>query len=180
MAHHWRLSVPIDKDKWVDVLAEATHAYNITVHDSTHFTPNELVFGFNPNLTVAEKMGYHPGPTPITIPIEEKRRIARENAMKSQRKNRNRVNEGRRVCDVLPGELVLLFSVPLKMKKGAKLENRWTGPYRVIEKTSDLTYKIRNLSGNLPIVKVVNATNIKRYYDRQNFELYSERVSQSV
>ena len=166
--------VPTDKDRWDDFLDKATHAYNTTINESTQYSPHELVFGWNPNVSISNKMGYRPIEKPDVLSVDQKRKHARENVLKLQLKNKQYSDQSRRTCRLEPGQLVLLFSTPLKMKKGGKLENRWIGPFRIIERLSEQTFKIINLTGNYSNVKIVNAVNLKRYYDRKDFKLHSD------
>ena len=141
------------------------------INETTGFTPIELITGYSPDFSHLQKIGYCSEKERSGLKIEEKRCKARENILKSQRKNQTASNIKRIPCNIQEGDLVLVYSTPLKMKKGGKLENRWIGPYRVIERLSEQIFTVISISGRLDKTRQVNATNIKKYFDRKNFEL---------
>ena len=163
--------IPENKEKWIDYLYAVTYGYNSVLNESTGFPPIELITGQNPKFSLLDKIGFCPESNRSSLSIEEKREVARENIFKSQRKNSKANNERRVPCTIRPGDLVLIFSTPLKMKKGGKFENRWIGPYRVIERLSEQVFTVMPLTGPLVKTRQVNAINIKKYFDRKDFEL---------
>ena len=163
--------IPEDKNEWIEFLNPVTYGYNTVVNESTSFTPLELIIGSNPDLSLTSKLGYCPGRESPGPNLEEKRKIAYNNIIKSQKKNQLSNNEKRKPCKVEPSDQVLIFSVPLKMKKGGKLENRWIGPYRVIEKLSEQIYNVMPMTGPISRSRQINAINIKKYFDRKDFKL---------
>ena len=163
--------IPTEKDLWDQYLKPVTFAYNTTLHESTGFTPIELVTGINQNLSITGKIGFCPEKCVPNLTIDEKRRIARQNILRSQSKNQKYKNEDRIPCDIKEGDLVLIYSVPLKMKRGGKFENRWIGPFRVIKRQSEQVFSVISMTGSVQNVRQVNATQMKKYYDRSDFEL---------
>ena len=163
--------IPKDKEKWIDYLNPVTYGYNSVINETTGFTPLELITGDSPDFSHLQKIGYCSEKERSGLKIEEKRCKARENILKSQQKNQIASNAKRIPCNIQEGDLVLIFSTPLKMKKGGKFENRWTGPYRVIERLSEQIFTVISISGRLDKTRQVNATNIKKYFDRKDFEL---------
>ena len=163
--------IPENKDKWIDYLYPVTFGYNSVLNESTGFPPIELITGQNPQFSLLDKIGVCPDSHRTGLSIEEKRRVARENIFKSQHKNSKANNERRVPCTISEGDLVLIFSTPLKMKKGGKFENRWIGPYRVIERLSEQVFTVMPMTGPLAKTRQVNAINLKKYFDRKDFEL---------
>ena len=47
-----------------------------------------------------------------------------------------------------PGDLVWVFSDVVKRGQCRKLHHPWTGPFKVIDQMSDVTYRVKNLRGN--------------------------------
>ena len=166
--------IPENKEQWIEYLYPVTYGYNSVLNESTGFPPIELITGHNPQFSLLDKIGYCPESDKPGLTIEEKRRVARDNILKSQRKNAKANNEKRIPCNIKLGDLVLIFSTPLKMKKGGKFENRWIGPYRVLKRESEQIFTIMPLTGPLTKTRQVNAVNIKRYFDRKDFKLSSQ------
>ena len=164
------VQVPEDKEKWSDFLQPATYAYNTSVNETTGFTPFELVYGYNPDIGICARIGYNPGVINDTD-LNNKRAIAKANIEKSQQRNQLYANRKRISCNLKPGDLVLIFSKPLKMQKGGKLEDRWIGPYRIDKQISEQNFVVLPLVGPYSNQKVVNTINIKKYYDRNDFKL---------
>ena len=60
-----------------------------------------------------------------------------------------------------PGDMVWLFSPNRKVGLCPKLQRPWDGPYRVIEKISDLVYRIQKLGKTR--TQVVHHNRLKKY-----------------
>ena len=168
--------IPEDKERWIEYLQPVTYGYNSVPNESTGYPPLELIIGHNSELPILNKIGFTPDNNSSEPSIEEKRRQARDNILISQRKNRNYKNDNRIPCNIKPGDLVLIYSVTLKMKKGGKFENRWKGPYRVLERKSEQLFAVMSMKGPVSRTIHVNAINIKKYYDRKDFKLICEQM----
>ena len=96
-------------------------------------------------------------------------------AAKMQERNIEIANEGRKVPNFQPNDLVHLLSQPMMQQRSAKLHFRYTGPYRIVRRHRDNVFEIEGLDGRKK-AKVVNVMNLKRYYSRQDFTLQCEKV----
>ena len=62
------------------------------------------------------------------------------------------------------GDLALKWNKASKARgKHSKFENIWLGPYEIVEKIKDATYKLQSLKGDLENLPI-NASILKRYF----------------
>ena len=62
------------------------------------------------------------------------------------------------------GDLVLKWDKETEAKgKHSKFQNLWLGPYEIVEKNGDATYRLQSLQGDLENLPV-NASIMKRYF----------------
>ena len=113
-------------------------------------------------------MGFEPTSSSPQTPLNVKLETARNNIIATQQKNKTIVNNKRKPCDLTIGDKVLYEYPPLAMEKGAKLNFRYTGPFTIVDKLSQNNYRIHSNEGRYRNF-VVNATQIKKYYDRSEF-----------
>jgi hypothetical protein len=92
---------------------------------------------------------------------------ANSNLLEAQREQATHYNEKRRTVNYEIGSLVLLNVSKTNLKRSMrKMKFDWHGPYRVTEKTSDLTYKIEPAKDgvNTDIAKVaIHVSRLKAY-----------------
>jgi hypothetical protein len=62
------------------------------------------------------------------------------------------------------GDLVLLYVPHVKAGKSRKFHHPWRGPYQILERTSPVNYRIRELTGNRRLTLVVHANRLKMYF----------------
>jgi hypothetical protein len=118
--------------------------------------------------------------------LQEARRVARENIRRGNRGQRTRHDQEAVRVSYHPGQLVYRK----QMVRGRKLEPRWLGPYPVVQRISDLVYKIRigsrETNVNIEPMGLYRATreelrSQRREWRRQRRERYSrvDRISES-
>ena len=158
-----------EKESWNEYVMPTVYAYNTAINESTGFTPIELALHRIPTPLIATKLGHNYDSSEIpSISFEEKLSIARRNIMKNQRNNQIRRNTTRVECNIKVGDLVLYEYVPLTTAAGAKLNNRFLGPFKVIEKINENSFYIHSTTGTFRDT-TVNATQLKIYYPRNTF-----------
>jgi hypothetical protein len=134
---------------WSDLLPFVQRALNRTPNSKTKKSPSELMFGSRvdldreifdgddfPNRTPVKVGGY------VQALMEAQEGILRA-AMEHQARRLAKVMEGRQLTSqvaYLPGEWVIV-RLPDDQPAG-KLQPRWAGPFRVLERTSDSTYTV--------------------------------------
>ena len=134
---------------WSDLLPFVQRALNRTPNSKTKKSPSELMFGSRvdldrelfdgddfPNRTPVKVGGY------VQALMDAQEGILRT-AMEYQARRMAKVMEGRQLTSqvaYLPGEWVIV-RLPDDQPAG-KLQPRWAGPFRVLERTSDTTYTV--------------------------------------
>ena len=159
-----------DQSSWEDCLPKVCLAYNTSVHPTTGYTPFFLMFGRQARLPIDVMYG---------LPVEEESSVS-QYAAKVQEELRNafevvqkrmpgKLKREKELYDrKIHGEpfqeksLVWLHSPVVKPGSSKKFRLPWSGPYRVVKKLSDVTYRIQDLR-NKKTRKVVHFDRLKSY-----------------
>ncbi|XP_071939170.1 uncharacterized protein [Coffea arabica] len=134
---------------WEDCLPHVEFAYNRTVHSATHYSPFEIVYGFNP-LT---PLDLTPLPVHERVNLDGKNKAAyvRELHTKVSANIEKRTlqyiqgaNKGRRKMVFEPGDWVWIHmrKERFPVKRRSKLLPRGDGPFQVLERINDNAYKL--------------------------------------
>ncbi|XP_071933062.1 uncharacterized protein [Coffea arabica] len=137
---------------WEDCLPHVKFAYNRTVHSVTHYSPFEIVYGFNP-LT---PLDLTPLPVHERVNLDGKNKAAyvRElhtkvpaNIEKRTLQYIQSANKGRRKMVFEPGDWVWIHmrKERFPVKRRSKLLPRGDGPFQVLERINDNAYKLELL-----------------------------------
>ncbi|KAL5752228.1 hypothetical protein ACOSQ2_022735 [Xanthoceras sorbifolium] len=134
---------------WEDCLPHVEFAYNRSVHSATHFSPFEIVYGFNP-LTSLDLL-----PLPVTehVNLDGKKKAefvkqihekTRQNIERRTEQYANQANKGRKKVVFEPGDWVWLHmrKERFPVQRRSKLLPRGDGPFQVIERINDNAYKL--------------------------------------
>ena len=141
-----------EQNKWDEYLPQVMMAYRSSVHSSTHFTPNMMVFGRNitmpleavtcrpANETESDTQDYI---SDLQAKLHSVHVLARRN-LKTSAEHQKRyydIKASKKSLDI--GQLVWLYE-PLQ-KKGVckKLSCPWSGPCLILEKIDDTTYRVK-------------------------------------
>ena len=133
------------RDSWAAYLDTSVYAYNTSVHDSTKYTPFELMFGRTATLPIDINMDSESAEDVAEIAQgktfdealhkqkETKRKevlqTAKDNILRAQERQKHYYDRKRATPEVfLPGQLVLRKDFRRKKQKGGKLGPR----YRVL------------------------------------------------
>lgn len=144
-------------DEWIDM---AMLAYNASVHESTSYSPHELVFGVKPRLPSArtlEGIGGRPYQQ-LFSEITERLRIlrdkARVNLLKSKEKSKRYYDQKIKTVDLEAGNYVWLRKEP----KTGKRDDEWRGPYNILQVLENNNVRIHTERGP----RVVHRDKLKR------------------
>ena len=146
---------------WDTHIPKALFAYQTAVHG---FTPFLLLFGHTPNLPVDIMLGQQPSVsnsrgTISNIVVSTRKHmenmfsVVRHRSLSAQKKQKQLYDRGskrfstRWVREYVP-------AIPKGSTK--KLASPWRGPYTIIDKTSDVNYKIQLIGGSRQSVVQVN------------------------
>ncbi|KAL1274976.1 hypothetical protein QQF64_027790 [Cirrhinus molitorella] len=127
------------KTRWKEFVKPLVHAYNCTRHDTTGYTPYELMFGRQPRLPVDLAFGL-----PVDAPKEshsqyvenlknrlrESYKVATENAGKIAERNKQRFDKRVVALALEEGDRVLVRNVRLRGKN--KLADKWEQDVHVV------------------------------------------------
>uniref|UniRef100_A0A1A8PLB6 Gypsy retrotransposon integrase-like protein 1 n=2 Tax=Nothobranchius rachovii TaxID=451742 RepID=A0A1A8PLB6_9TELE len=129
-----------DKRHWHDYVKPLVHAYNCTKHESTGYTPYELMFGRQPRLPVdlafnvplnqRQQQSHSQYVTALKTQLRESYKLATENAAKMAERNKVRYDKHLTESLLDVGDRVLVRNVRLRGKN--KLADRWDSTVHVV------------------------------------------------
>jgi len=129
------------KSDWKSHINTLVHAYNVTTHPSTGFSPYYLLFGRHPKLAIDAFLGLSTGDEMAKDKNEFIRKLkerlassyekAKEAAQKAAGKNKRAYDTKAHATALKPGDYVLLRNVTLRGRQ--KLADKWEDvPYLVV------------------------------------------------
>lgn len=166
--------VSVDQRNWDSILPFVTFAYNSAKQESTGFTPFFLMHGrevetpLDSILPVNTENSANNYVAKLISNAEEARQLAKLNIMKSQSRDKYRYDQHHRPVEYHRGDLVWIYTPVRKVGLSEKLLKRYFGPYQVIEKLSDVTYRIapcEESKNKRKIKEVVHVIRMKPYHD---------------
>ena len=165
-----------DLDDWSLWLHILEFAYNNAVHSSTSTTPFFLLYGFHPRTPLdflkpskSDEMNYSLSPEAVNFleTLAMHRESARRSIAAAQDRQAVQYNKNRRaVLEFKKGSRVLVNPHSLEWidskGAGAKLKQRWIGPFEVIQKINPKVYRLR-MSDRYPGLPAFNIEHLKPY-----------------
>lgn len=129
------------KADWKSHVGPLVHAYNVTSHPSTGFSPYYLMFGRQPKLAVDALLGLNTDDISAKSKNEYVRKLrerlttayrkAKDTALKTADVNKRYYDTKARAATIQPSDLVLVRNVSIRGKK--KIADRWEQePYIVV------------------------------------------------
>ena len=146
-------------------------SYRSSVHESTGFTPQYLVFGDEISLPLDLMYRPPPGTTPVDVNdwVSQKEEVFRQayelvrrNTTTQQRRRNNLYNKRVHGPTYKEGEHVFLHYPVVQPGKSPKLPSPWRGPYGILKCLNDVNYKIKELTTGK--FQVVHYDRMKRYH----------------
>jgi len=143
MSHHQR--------DWDEHLPLVIMTYWASVHTSTQYTPFYLLFGHEVRLPVEVMFGRQPNHQPevseyireLRDTLEEVHEHARKHLQTAQKRQKDHYDQRIAGEQIEIGDRVFLHDPALKKGQTKKLHSPWQGPYIVITKIGDVTYRIQ-------------------------------------
>ena len=176
-----RVYINFDHDNWSELLSKIAFAYNNTPHSATGYAPAQLLYGFKPNEPVSYIQGENksnisrPSLDDIMKPDSkefigefDRLRIAAKDALcKAQAIFERNYDKTHYPVSFEVGDQVMINVHSLKFPditqgKGVKLTRRFEGPFEVIDKLSDITYRLR-IPHEYDIHPVLSIAHLEKY-----------------
>ena len=157
---------------WDDHLDFIVMAYNATPHESTGLTPRRLVYGSEmtfPLDMITDPIGIEKDERKLTSEyvrilennLKEGHEIARKNLNTAAKKQKMTYDVKVRPVTYKVGDLVWRNQKRNAPGLKSKIVRHWTGPWVIVEKLSDITFKIKWSKNSPPVT--VHGDILKKY-----------------
>ena len=143
-------------------------AYRSSEHESTGFSPNQMMLGREAELPV--DLLYGPPPESrqdecqyvidMKEHLENVHQLARKKMLKASDRQKRSYDHRAKQYSYSDGDLVWL-QTKRKRSLAPKLQYSWEGPYRVVQQLTDLVYRIQR--GPQSVTKIVHHNHLKPY-----------------
>ena len=137
LENYLRAYTSLEQMNWAKLLRSAEFAYNNSRSSTTQTTPFMALYGYNPELRFDVEDAATKGETPAArdriLRLQELRNRLREELLKSQERQAKYYNQRHQPKLFKRGKLVKLSTRNLRLKD-KKLQPRWIGPLRVLER----------------------------------------------
>ena len=161
-------------------------AFRSSVHSSTGHTPFELMFGREMRIPLDVMMGgagddernYSEFVSDLQSALETAYRDVRESLEVAQRRQKDGYDKGVKHMKFQAGDLVPRYTPQLKPGEANKFHRQWEGPFMVVERVPEVTYRVKKVRGQSRRSQVVHFNNLRLYQRRQEAPL-EEPVAQS-
>jgi hypothetical protein len=153
--------------EWVKFIAPLRFALNTRVHSSTKVSPFFMTYMEHPIFPWTQDQHLSYSETDIAAKVQllqYARQLVTSNSDEAKAASKRAFDIKKRLRKFKVGDQVLLHLPTPPPGNNKKFYSPWRGIYTVIERTSDLTYKVRKKGGR------VRDTHINRlkYYDPEN------------
>jgi len=149
LAEYLRHYINEDQTDWDEWIPYAMFTYNTTPHTATTYTPFELLYGHQATLPTALSLppkltySYDDYVEELKQKLRATQQLAKTHLNKAKIKAKSHADKTTNVRTFKIGDKVLLQDETLRRGRSKKLDAPWTGPYRIVEKISDVNYKIQ-------------------------------------
>ena len=175
-----RKTIQEKKEQWDDYLDTCSFAYNTSKHESTKFTPFEIMFGRKAILPLDLDAGVHQGScneAEVTICSQETEIQQKEsqhkaileevqkNIISAQKKQKEQYDKKHsKAVFYCVGTQVLKKDFRKKKRKGGKLDFPWVGPYLITRSLGKGFYELQSCGkGPVTTIPRVSHVHIKVY-----------------
>jgi hypothetical protein len=145
LQNYLRAYTSLEQMNWAKLLPSAEFTYNNSWSSTTKTTPFMALYGYNLELRFDIEDAATKGETPAArdriLRLQELRDRLKEELLKSQERQAKYYNQKHQPKLFKRGELVKLSTRNLRLKD-KKLQPRWIGPLRVLERIGSQAYKL--------------------------------------
>ena len=168
------LSMYTSKDQldWDVYLPQVLFAYRVAPSEVTGESPFFLLYGRDPRLPIDVELLPRQDPSPSVLDHRERilrqvtfaQACAQENIQRAQAKMKKHYDKKSKPVPYRVGDQVWIFSPFSKKGLTRKLAYQFHGPYRIIERLSDVHFKVK-LPSNRRICSTIHANRMKPFYN---------------
>ena len=150
-----------NQDNWDSQLPKALFAYRTAVHETTGFTPFHLTFARSPQLPVDLMLGrvlptkLHSYPQFVQTAhrqLSASCNLARQHLRVQHLHNKKLHDKHHTAEQLCIGDRVWLYTPVVPKGNTKKFTSCWKGPYTIIDKPGEVTYKIQLIGGTQTFV----------------------------
>ena len=168
---------------WDEKLKWAVYSYNTTVHESTGYSPFQIIHGFDPRSPLKNNEAGDPLNMPeLMTKRNEIRQSANENNKRAQAKQKLNYDKGHQKAELSVGQLVLVRELFISTEFSKKFHPKWDGPYVVVnilgERDNPKAITIWD-SANWS-KKTFSINDVKPYIERQRKENPREKEGETA
>ena len=160
-----------DQKNWDSILPQVMMAYRSSVHETTRCTPFKLMFGREVRLPIDLMFGQVPDHDTQMSTTDYARHLrdrlesvfeyARVHITSGQRRQKEYYDRKAVKRPYSVGNHVWLYTPVVRKGCTSKFSQPWKGPYKVITKISDVTYRIQPIDGPSRRLQVVHFNRLK-------------------
>ncbi len=170
------LSMYVAKDQkdWDEYIPLILLAHRTSVCEAIGDSPFYVLYGREPRLPIDVKLLPDVSEDLSKSVIEHRKRvvekvelaqsIAKENIQRSQQKMKDYYDQKSKMPDFEVGQRVWVFTPKTKKGLSRKLLHNWYGPYRIVEQSSPVHYRLRT-DTNKKVTFAVHANRMKAFID---------------
>ena len=167
-----RAAVADEPKRWDEMLPKLMLAYRSNVHQSTGYTPFQLVFGREIRLPVdavsqrpqEEFTQYSNFVSQLKRDLEIAHSLARKHLKGSQNRMKEYFDRGLKEMKLNIGDTVLVFNPATRPGECPKFHRDWSEPHVVLKQLSETTYLVKSTVSHKE--KVVNISHLKKFTPR--------------
>ena len=130
---------------WAKLLPSAEFTYNKSRSSSTGISPFQALYGYDPELRFDIEDNINQGEAPAArdriLQLKKLRDRLEEELLKSQERQAKYYNQRHKPMLFERGSLVKLTTRNLRLKD-KKLQPRWIGPFRVLQRIGSQAYQL--------------------------------------
>ena len=173
------------QDNWDEKLPLLLMAYRSAEHEVTDFSPAHMMLGHELRMPVDLVIGRPPGTDPqldsstyvgrLKQHMDDVHQVVRNRLKVAADAMKSRHDLSSREITFKEGEQVWLYNPRRAKGKSPKLMSDWEGPYEVVRRLSDVTYRIRKTARGK--IKVVHVNRLWKYHTDPDFSWDHTRAS---
>ena len=179
--------VASDQRDWDSKLPLLMLAYRSSIHESTGQSPYLMMFGRETTLPVDLLLGPSDIQTGKNITyasyihglrknLAKSHELAREKLLAASDQQKRQYDIRSNINSYRQGDKVFVFDPSKKKGMSPKLQCRWSGPFEVVEKLSDLLYRVKFTNK----VKVIHHDRLKPCYGHVQMQNQNNKVEDNL